>query len=358
MNFSNGLLTSYSYPERSYTWNGTPLSYARKSWESGNFEYEITISNGYVTYTQVEYEEQGYWTGAGWTDRSSAITTSGARIDEYGTFESGYRSKSDQWGTWYYATTRDQDGNTIYLYTQYDSYEIYYLSYDSSMPAQSDTRSVTWYYSDTVQYGIWLNDGCYVRRYVTEMVPGQEEDVTGSDCYYDTYNQERSYCYVYKLDGTQVSLGYTPNRVYFEYNAVGTGSSSNRHYLEDDEYASFVFNGTTRYLYQGKVYSTRSVTSSSRDVVVNINRTETPNAADRTFYFSCNGADGSTSLTGSPGGRDRYVTSGNSSILFTVDGEIQMIGNDTVEGIVRVKYSSGGMVFANGYLISDHCYTL
>lgn len=238
------------------------------------------------------------------------------------------------------------------------------MGYDPDMPVSTDPSSVTWYYSDDVQYGFWLNDGAYERHIETELIPGREEAVTGSDCYYDTYNQEqRSYCYVYKLDGTQVSLGYTPNRVYFEDNAVGTGSSSNRHYLADDEYASFVFNGTTRYLYQGKVYSTKSVTSSSRDVVVNINRTETPNAADRTFYFSCNGADGSTSLQGSSNGRTNYATNSNSSILFKTDGTLQMVGNYSVIGIVRIKYSnkngtSGGLVFANGYLIRDKCDSL
>lgn len=349
------MLTSYSYPEKSYVWNGTLLNSASKTWESGNYTYKISISQGEVTYTQQGYTEREYWTE--WAS-SSVTTTSGARISSSGSFTRGYDTDKDDYGEWYYATVEDYYGSTCYLYTKYNSLKIVYMSYDPDMPVSTDPSSVTWYYSDDVQYGFWLNDGAYERHIETELIPGREEAVTGSDCYYDTYNQERSYCYVYKLDGTQVSLGYTPNRVYFEYNAVGTGSSYNRHYLEDDEYASFVFNGTTRYLYQGKVYSTRSVTNSSHDVVVNINRTETPDAADRTFYFSCNGADGSTSLTGSPGGRERYVTSGNSSILFTVDGEIQMIGNDTVEGIVRVKYSSGGMVFANGYLISDHCYTL
>lgn len=354
LNFDGGLLVSYSYPVISYVWNGTALRSASKTWKSGNYSYTVSISDGYVTYTQQGYTEREYWTD--WAP-SSVTTTSGARISSSGSFTSGYDTAKDDYGEWYYGIVSDYYGSDCYLYTKYGSKKIVYMSYDPSMPVSTSPSSVTWYDSDDVQYGFWLNDGAYERHIEIETVPGEEEEVTGEDAYYDTYNQERSYCYVYKLDGTQVSLGYTPNRIYFDLNAVGTGSSYNRHELESDEYATFVFNGTTRYFYNGRVYSTKSVTSNSTTETVAID-SNTP-ASGRTFYFRCAGADGSTSLSGSPNGRDTYVSNtANSSILFSTDGEVYMIGNDIVSGIVRVKYSGGGMVFANGYLINDNCYTL
>lgn len=94
-----------------------------------------------------------------------------------------------------------------------------------------------------------------------------------------------------------------------------------------------------------------------------INAQDTPLASDRTFYFVAVKADGSTSLQGSPDGRTNYATNSNSSILFRTDGTLQMVGNHSAIGIIRIKYSnkngtSGGLVFANGYLIKDECNSL
>ena len=96
--------------------------------------------------------------------------------------------------------------------------------------------------------------------------------------------------------------------------------------------------------------------SGTQDIYINAQNTPLP--ADRTFYFNAVKADGSTSLQGSSDGRTNYVTNSNSSILFKTDGTLQMVGDYSTIGIVRIKYSnkngtSGGLVFANGYLIRD-----
>lgn len=320
----------------------------------GSIEYNNYIIDEYGCYEIID---------SGWADYTGIQTVSyQVRVYELDT-SSGDVSMIDSGGYFYLDD------------------HLYYNSSDRNVPLNSNMYVSFRIGSSTYYY----YNGRYYTSAPTVSGGGTSygDPVTGSarwvqgQCYYYLINENTGNVETNGQSGNaRLRFGNSASQAYSWWN----GSNYNTTYpLQEIDYIRFSFlrnnspTGSTRTLYYClDEYGNNVVCSTAPTIVaveqggtenIYIGQETTPNASDRTFYFNATQADGSTSLNGSPNGRTTYSNGGNSSILFRTDGTLQMVGNYTATGIVRIKYSnengtSGGMVFANGYLIKNGCDTL
>lgn len=352
--FATDYVTSATSGNKTLTCN-----YVRSSSESSTSDLYGTITSGNYTVTSDGcYEELP----SGWEDYTGIKTVShNVKVYQLNT-STGTTSILNSGGYFYLNTHRyynSNDSEILLTSNHYVSFVIgrstYYFyngTYYNTPPTISENNS----------YG--------------ESVTGTSRWVQGS-CYYYLLNENSG---TLDTDGqvgnARLRFGNSASQAYSWWN----GSDYTTNYpLQEIDYIKFSFltsgspSGSSKTLYYCLNDSGENIVCTSAPTVkkveqsgtqdIYINAQDTPLPADRTFYFNAVKADGSTSLQGSSNGRTNYVTNSNSSILFKTDGTLQMVGNYSTIGIVRIKYSnkngtSGGLVFANGYLIRDKCDSL
>ena len=357
----------------------------------GNYYFATDYDSGVSSGTQ--WADCYYYRQSSWDSTESLygeIEGDGYYVDEYGAYE------------------LTESGWTDYLGIKSVSDEVYMYELDTETGNISRIESGGYFRLDTGTYHynsgtqVSLNSNRYVEfnigrsyyYYYNGRFYEREPSVTGGgtshgDSVTGSARWVQGQCYYYLIDentGELVTNGQSGNaRLRFGNSASQAyswwdGSNYNTTYpLQEIDYIRFSFlrnnspTGSTKTLYYClDEYGNNVVCSTAPTVVaveqggtenIYIGQETTPNASDRTFYFNATQADGSTSLNGSPNGRTTYSNGGNSSMLFRINGTLQMVGNYTATGIVRIKYSnengtSGGAVFANGYLIKNGCDTL